>query len=116
MDPFLARTMVESLSKGFNPVTGLPLSSQDACANEDVQDALLEVLAHCQIESTEQYLIRLKEEKEEKFQNICIEYGKKYSYENEEYLIVPPKDNVTVVAACNGALPDRMFTVRVAPS
>jgi hypothetical protein len=68
MDPFLARTMVESLSKGFNPVTGLPLSSQDACANEDVQDALLEVLAHCQIESTEQYLIRIKEEKEEKSQ------------------------------------------------
>lgn len=68
MDPFLARTMVESLSKGFNPLTGLPLSSRDVCSNEDVQDALLEVLAHCQIESTEQYLIRIKEEKEEKAQ------------------------------------------------
>ena len=78
MDPFLARTMVESLSKGFNPVTGLPLSSQDACANEDVQDALLEVLAHCQIESTEQYLIRLKEEKEEKFQMRRAQNRKRY--------------------------------------
>lgn len=68
MDPMLARTMVESLSKGIDPITGLPLSSRDACANEDVQDALLEVLAHCQIESTEQYLIRIKEEKEEKAQ------------------------------------------------
>lgn len=66
MDPFLARTMVESLSKGINPVTGMPLSERDSCANEDVQDALIEVLAHCAIESTEQYLLRMKEEKQER--------------------------------------------------
>lgn len=66
MDPFLARTMVESLSKGIDPVTGLPLSDRDSCANEDVQDALIEVLAHCSIESTEQYLLRMKEEKQER--------------------------------------------------
>lgn len=63
MDPFMARTMVESLSKGLNPLTGRVLPPGDVCANEDVQDALLEVLAHCAIESSEQYLVRIKEEK-----------------------------------------------------
>ena len=43
MDPFLARTMVESLSKGINPLTGRTLPQSDICANEEVQDALLEV-------------------------------------------------------------------------
>ena len=61
MDPYLARTMVESLSKGINPLTGRALPKSDICANEDVQDALLEVLEHCAIESTEQYLVRIKE-------------------------------------------------------
>ena len=42
--------------------------------------------------ATFKYRIIKDKQKEEKFQNICIEYGKKYSYENEEYLIVPPKD------------------------
>ena len=42
--------------------------------------------------ATFKYGIIKDKQKEEKFQNICIEYGKKYSYENEEYLIVPPKD------------------------
>lgn len=62
MDPFMARTMIESLSKGLNPLTGCVLPPRDICANEEVQDALLEVLAHCSIESTEQYLVRIKEE------------------------------------------------------
>ncbi len=66
MDPFLARTMVETLSKGINPVTGLALPNSDSCANEYIQDALIEVLEHCTIESAEQYTYRLKEEKREK--------------------------------------------------
>lgn len=66
MDPFLARTMVENLSKGINPVTGCVLRKNDACANEDVQAALLEVLEHCSIESVEQYLVRTKEERVKK--------------------------------------------------
>lgn len=63
MDPFLARTMMESLSKGIDPLTGRVLPDDDICAKEEVQEALLEVLEHCSIESTEQYLLRLKEEK-----------------------------------------------------
>ena len=62
MDPFLARTMVESLSKGIDPLSGRALPLKDSCSNEEIQEALLEVLAHCSIESSEQYLVRLKEE------------------------------------------------------
>lgn len=78
MDPFLARTMVESLSKGIDPVTGSPLSDRDSCANEDVQDALIEVLAHCAIESTEQYLLRMKEEKQERSEIRRAQNKKRY--------------------------------------
>ena len=63
MDPFLARTMVENLSKGINPLNGCALSLQDVCSTEEVQDALIEVLEHCSIESNEQYLLRIREEK-----------------------------------------------------
>lgn len=78
MDPFLARTMVESLCKGIDPITGLPLPSRDSCANEDIQEALIEVLAHCSIESTEQYLFRIKEEKREKIENRRAQNRKRY--------------------------------------
>lgn len=64
MDPFIARTMVESLSKGIDPLTGRVLLQNDSCSNEEIQDALFEVLEHCSIESNEQYLIRIKEGKE----------------------------------------------------
>lgn len=63
MDPFLARTMVESLSKGIDPLTGKALPGNDSCSKEEIQDALLEVLDHCVVESNEQYLFRMKEEK-----------------------------------------------------
>ena len=66
MDPLLARTMVESLSKAINPITGRALPQSDICSNEEVLEALQEVLEHCAIESTEQYLVRIKEEKQEK--------------------------------------------------
>lgn len=36
MDPFLARTMVVNLSKGIHPLTGVPVSKNDSCANEVV--------------------------------------------------------------------------------
>lgn len=44
MDPFLARTMVESLSKGINPLSGRVLPLNDSCSNEKIQDALIEIL------------------------------------------------------------------------
>ena len=60
MDPFLARTMVESLSKGINPLSGRVLPLNDSCSNEKIQDALIEILDHCTIESNEQYLLSKK--------------------------------------------------------
>lgn len=78
MDPFLARTMVESLSKGVDPLTGRVLPESDSCYGEAVQDALLEVLAHCTIESNEQYLIRIKEEKALKRKEMRKKYTKRY--------------------------------------
>ena len=51
MDPFLARTMVESLSKGIDPLSGRVLPLNDSCSNEKIQDALIEILDHCTIES-----------------------------------------------------------------
>ena len=40
----MARTMVENLSIGINPLTGRALSPSDCCANEVVQEALKAVL------------------------------------------------------------------------
>ena len=79
MDPFLARTMVESLSKGVNPLTGRVLPQNDICSNEEIQDALIEVLSHCAIESNEQYLVRLKEEKAEKHAENVRRNAERYS-------------------------------------
>ena len=78
MDSFLARTMVESLSKGIDPLSGRALPLKDSCSNEEIQEALLEVLAHCSIESSEQYLVRLKEEKAATRRAKRNEYAKRY--------------------------------------
>lgn len=62
-DPFLARTMVEALSRGINPVTGQAVGHSDSCFDENVQEALREVLAHCTIESAEQCVLQTQEDK-----------------------------------------------------
>lgn len=71
MEPLLAS---ESLSKGIGPLTGRILPQNDSCSKEEIQEALLEALEHCLIESNEQYLIRIKEEEE-----IAREAKRKYS-------------------------------------
>lgn len=40
MDDLMARTMVENLSIGINPITGEALSHWDCCSDELVQEAL----------------------------------------------------------------------------
>ncbi len=52
MDDMLARTIIETLAKGINPLTGWILSENDSCAQEEIQEALKIVLEHCSIEST----------------------------------------------------------------
>ena len=49
----MARTIVETLSQGVDPLTGYPLPKSDLCSNKEIQDALNTVLANCTIESAE---------------------------------------------------------------
>lgn len=51
MDDLMARTVVENLSLGIDPLTGNVLGDGDCCANEMVQEALRIVLEHCSLES-----------------------------------------------------------------
>ena len=128
MDPFLARTMVESLSKGINPITGRVLQQSDICANEEVQDALLEVLEHCAIESTEQYLVRIKEEKKEKAEasreRNLRQYprgGEPWSKEEEAHMLSLHRSGCNIYQMANilkrtpGAISDRMKKLQAKP-
>ena len=65
IDDLMARTMVENLSIGINPLTGRVLESSDCCANEVVQEALRAVLDHCSLESYASILERQRKEKVE---------------------------------------------------
>lgn len=65
MDDLMARTMVENLSFGIDPVTGKLLSQDDSCANELVQEAIRTVLDHCTIDSYATILERQRKEKKE---------------------------------------------------
>ena len=68
MDDLMARTMVENLSIGIDPLTGRALSPRDCCANELVQEALRMVLENCSLESYGTILERQREERKEKIQ------------------------------------------------
>ena len=63
-DDLMARTVVENLSIGINPLTGRALPPSDCCANEVVQEALKTVLEHCSLESYASILERQRKEKE----------------------------------------------------
>ena len=65
MDDLLARTMVENLSIGIDPITGKLLRQDDSCANEFVQEAIRTVLDHCTIDSYATILERQQKEKKE---------------------------------------------------
>ena len=63
-DDLMARTMVENLSIGIDPLTGRALPPTDICSNEVVQEALQAVLRHCTLESYASILERQRKEKE----------------------------------------------------
>lgn len=65
-DDLMARTMVENLSIGINPLTGRALPPSDCCANEVVQEALKAVLDHCSLESYASILEQQRKEKRRK--------------------------------------------------
>ena len=66
MDELMARTMVENLALGINPLTGQLLHPRDVCSDETVQDALQTVLKNCTLESYATQLHRERMEKKEK--------------------------------------------------
>ena len=68
MDDLMARTMVENLSIGIDPLTGRALSPRDCCSNEFVQEALRIVLDNCSLESYGTILERRREEREKEKQ------------------------------------------------
>lgn len=51
MDDLMARTMVENLCLGIDPLTGKSLHSRDICSNKIVQEALRTVLENCTLDS-----------------------------------------------------------------
>ena len=51
MDDLMARTIVENISLGINPMSGQALDDNDVCANETVQKALRVVVEHCSLGS-----------------------------------------------------------------
>ena len=51
MEDLMARTIVENLAIGINPLTGEVLTSKDVCSNELVQEAIQTVLDNCVLES-----------------------------------------------------------------
>ena len=84
----MARTIVETLSQGIDPLTGYPLPKSDLCSKKEIQDALNTVLANCTIESTEQLVKRLREAKKEKTAKRRFEnQGTQWTKEEEETLI-----------------------------
>ena len=92
-DDLMARTMVENLSIGINPLTGRALPPSDCCANEVVQEALKAVLEHCSLESYASILERQRKEKEaaqkekkERRKNQYPNTGKAWSREESEKL------------------------------
>lgn len=66
MDDMLARTLIETLAKGIDPLTGYYLPETDSCVQEEIQEALQIVLKHCSIESTSEYLKSLPKNKSSK--------------------------------------------------
>lgn len=51
MDDLMARTIVENLSVGIDPLSGKTLGADDCCSNQLIQEALCVVLEHCSLES-----------------------------------------------------------------
>lgn len=97
MDPFLARTMVESLRNGINPVTGQVLSGNDSCSNEEVQAALQAVLEHCTIASVEQYILQEQEDKQSARKNRGLKNAQRYPRGGEVWSVKEEQELLTML-------------------
>ena len=50
----------------------------NSCENEEIQDALTEVLEHCTIESVEQYMVRMKEDRQAAYEEKVARNAQRY--------------------------------------
>lgn len=87
MDDLMARTMVENLSIGIDPLTGRALSPKDCCANELVQEALKTVLENCSIDSYATILKRQREEKNAQQEAKKKQRAEQYPNQNKPWTI-----------------------------
>ena len=88
-DDLMARTMVENLSIGIDPITGRTLPPSDCCANEVVQEALKAVLEHCSLSILERQRKEKEAAQKEKKERRKAQYpntGKAWSREESEIL------------------------------
>ena len=85
MDDLMARTMVENLSVGIDPVTGKALPHTDSCANEVVQEAIRTVLEFCSIESYATFLERQRREQREAAEKRKEERKRRYSNQGKPW-------------------------------
>lgn len=84
MDELLARTMVETLSKGIDLLFGRALPESHLCSNEEIQEALETVLEKCTIESNEQLLKRLRDEKKAQKRERAAYYKTRFVNQGKE--------------------------------
>lgn len=114
MDELLARTMVETLSKGIDPTTGYALPEKHLCNNAEMQEALETVLNRCTIESYKDQLEREREEEAEVRRKKAERYqngGSAWTKADEQRLIELNKHkNIWYSAAVLGRSPSAVTT------
>lgn len=97
MDPFLARTMVESLSRGINPATGQMLGHNDSCSVEEIQTALQTVLEHCTIASAEQCALFEEDDPQTARKKRAIQNAQRYPRGGEAWSPNEEKELLTML-------------------
>lgn len=86
MDDLMARTIVENLILGIDPMTGRALDSSDSCSNKVVQEALRMVLKHCSLKSYKTQAQERTKKKARKKKNPATKTsGKQQNAQSEEY-------------------------------
>lgn len=102
MDDLMARTMVENLCIGIDPLSGRALSPKDCCANELVQEALKTVLEHCSIDSYATILERQRREKKERQEAQKLQRAERYPSQGKSWTLAEDKK---LRILCNSGYP-----------
>ena len=120
MDDLMARTMVENLSIGINPLDGRALSKQDVCSDPVVQEAIKTVLEHCTLDSyatmlEKHYQEKREKEKQKKEERRLARASAKKSVENHRVKNAcewTERDDWKLLAFCNNGY-DAAYIARI---